>query len=195
MDNAERKSRRGRYIEDQQFPMSIAELKKWGLLRMGQFRTRNEGGAVYMCDLTKEPFFFSLHLPGCLNQRIELIARKVGKGLRWFFKEEATGIVCTKLYLDKTKTRWVSRQIAGYAYRSQSKGKLDRDLAAARALRLKIEGGGKKGPARGNSRRQAQANLERVNLELENVRATLRKDAARRRRQSRKVGPMAAAGS
>lgn len=148
-----------------------------------------------MCDLTKEPFLFSLHLPGCLDQRIELIARKVGKGLRWFFKEEVTGIVCTKLYLDKTTLRWVSRQTAGYAYRSQSKGKLDRDLAAARALRLKIEGGGKKGPARGNSRRQAHAKLERVNLELENVRATLRKDAARRRGRSRKVGSIAAAGS
>jgi hypothetical protein len=186
LTNPIRKSRRGRYVEDQKYPVSTTQLKKWRLLREGVAISRSEDGVIYTCDLSGEQCWLRIDIPGHMTQTIALVSRRVGRGLRWFLVEGATGIVCETMYL--FEGRWVSRQTAGFAYRSQSKGKLDRKLAVSKTTMQHILGTSAKGPARGRPRRVLRAKLERTNMELQNIRETLRSEAARILRRRRKVG-------
>lgn len=123
------------------------------------------GKETWITDLTTGEPFFAVLYSNCA-QFIRLVAKMVGQGQRWYFREGAAGIQCTKVYFHEG--RYVSRRTAGLKYESQRLSKGDRLKVKARKAEDVIIGAFK-GPARGASRERKLSVLKEVRRELRKV--------------------------
>lgn len=183
MENGKAKNPRVSRKRVQHFhAIRISHLRALGLLKPGE-QTRHvfpsSVHSAYSCYLRPGAPYVCVIEYADILQIIGLVTRKVGRGQRYFFRDE-NGIVCEKLY--PYKGHWASRQTAGLAYVSQTQSRLDRMIAKANQISHDVLGKRGKGPARGRSREKKLALLGVLKTELEGLSKIIERESKRPRR-------------
>jgi len=124
-------------IIDRCLTVSIADLKRWGCLKPGNYRSgkvywQREASVGYIVSLSLEfeqaYIQFTYAYDGQpVQYRVPLIPvpANIGKGLVWFFRCPSTGQRCKKLHL--IKGRFIHRSaVRGAMYKRQTESKRGR---------------------------------------------------------------------
>jgi hypothetical protein len=166
--------------------IKISHLKEMGLLKPSE-RTRYDfPGAVrsaFTCDLREKAYDHGGYIfvieYDTVMQFLSLVARKAGRGLRYYFRDE-NDVVCEHLY--PWHGHYVSRKTAGLAYLSQIQSPLERKIAKAKRISWDVLGKPGRGPARGRSREKKLAKLEMVRAELDDLSKLIMRERRKPRR-------------
>jgi hypothetical protein len=146
---------------------TIAQLKQWGLLRVGQTNRHAYSDEISLVT-TLAGRRTALKIRGQkLEFVIALVSRPLGKGLVWYFCDPVSGRLVKSLYY--SKEGWLyGQKAAGALYASQFQSKCYRQLLRMDKLILAIDGGrnGRVGPARGASRLRKLQDLCRIFSEV-----------------------------
>jgi hypothetical protein len=146
---------------------TIAQLKEWGLLEIGETNRHVIGDEFSLSTtLAGKHTAFKVRL-----QKRQLViameSRRLGKGLVWYFRDPDSGRLVKSVYLTKEDLLY-GRKAAGGLYASQFQSKCHRQLLRMDQLIRRIDGdwADRRGPARGESRLKKFRDLSRIFSEV-----------------------------
>ena len=162
------RSRRPLVHEMPQF--TIAQLKQWGLLRVGQTNRHDYSDELWLVTRLigkRGPFKVQSKTGKLQKFFIALDSRPLGKGLNWYFCDPVSGRLVKSVYYSKDGFM-CGRKVAGGLYASQFQSKCYRQLLRMDQLILDIDGDPKRriGPARGGSKLKKLHDLSRIFSEV-----------------------------
>jgi hypothetical protein len=146
--------------------LSIKMLKEWDLLQVGcNNRKLFDNGTVIATTLASKRTICRIEQgKNALILRLE--PRPLGSGLVWYFRDPASGTLCTKLFF--TEGLVASRKTVGALYWSQFQDKTYRKLLRMGTLIGAIKGDpdGNIGPGRGSRKSK---NVERLRQKVSEI--------------------------
>jgi len=149
--------------------VTIAQLKRWGLLRIGQTNWYDYSDEICLVTrLIGKRGVFKLRAKADKREiSIALESRSLGKGLVWYFRDKASRRLFKAVYHSDAGLV-CGRNAAGGLYASQFQSKCHRQLLRMDRLILKIDGdpNGGIGPARGGSKLKKLQDLSQIFSEV-----------------------------
>jgi hypothetical protein len=146
--------------------LSIKMLKEWGLLQVGcNNRISFDNGTVIAANLAGKRTTCRIG-QGKNTLILRLDSRPLGSGLVWYFRDPASGALCTKLFF--TESFIGSRKTVGALYWTQFQDKTYRKLLRMGKLIGAINGDpdGNIGPGRGSRKLK---NIERLRQKVSEI--------------------------